>query len=51
MRDAEDVGLPRDNQIFSQKMLTPNEQRMHPSYFPNEAAMQSALLSTKSYQN
>ena len=31
-------------------MLTPNEQRMHSSYFPNEAGLQRALPSTKSYQ-
>ena len=31
-------------------MLTPNEQRLHQSYFPTEAAVQRALPSTKSYQ-
>ena len=33
-------------------MLTPNEHRMHPSYFPNDdgAMLVKALPSTKSYQ-
>ena len=33
--DCDTPSLPRDQQnISSQKMLTPNEQRMHHSYFP-----------------
>ena len=50
--DGDTPGLPRDQQISSQKMLTPNEQRMHQSYFPNEMVeMRGAQPSTtKSYQ-
>ena len=48
--ECDTPGLPREQQISSQKMLTPNEQRMHSSYFPNDAGLQRALPSTKSYQ-
>lgn len=48
--DCDTPGLTREQQISSQKMLTPNEQRMHSSYFPNDAGLQRAMPSTKSYQ-